>query len=258
MSEILDDLTLERETQPLVPFEPWRSPLALLASDGGIKWLTQKEKAWLQNYLGAGGAEEGPPSEEATASGLAGDQRFPLAFWRTLLRADVFGEAQASIVGKLRKRAAGDKAVQEVMSAITPDAFTTAKADYIDIRNQLQLEGLAALAALLEVGAIEALVLLNTFAGQDGAAKLIGHLRAPNDDPDAEDEMRVGVDRLPSGTTPFLSRSSRRLPIRPRSAATSRISSNRRVLRRERSTGQDSAKRIARISTHFRALSSAH
>ena len=48
---------------------------------------------------------EAQTDEGAWRGGLAGDERFDLAHWLTLLRADVFGTVQASIVGRLRKRA---------------------------------------------------------------------------------------------------------------------------------------------------------
>src|SRR3984957_379297 len=96
--------------------EPWYSPLRALTLPpaSNVKWLTAKEQHVLRNYLGgpvddADNSNDDTPDsvedsdEGAWKGGLAGDERFDLAHWLTLLRADVFGTVQASIVGRLRK-----------------------------------------------------------------------------------------------------------------------------------------------------------
>src|SRR5262249_30882044 len=72
-----------------------------------VKWLTRKEQRALLNYLGGCADDDEPPeADEETGAmrqggGLAGEERFDTTLWLTLLRADVFGAAQASIVGRL-------------------------------------------------------------------------------------------------------------------------------------------------------------
>lgn len=161
--------------------ELWRSPLGALASTAGrVKWLTQKEQQALLNYLGgpAGNDDSDVGADESEATpwhgGLAGDERFDLAFWRTLLRADVFGTAQASIVGRLRKRAAPEEAIAQVMSPVGDQSYVSAAAAYEDIRKQLGLECLAALAILMEAGAAEAIILLDYLGGRQAVTSIIG------------------------------------------------------------------------------------
>jgi hypothetical protein len=96
--------------------DAWQSPLCLLAARpaSAVKWLTKREWLKLLNYLG--GPHPDGEDEEADVEwqddagddrGLADGERFDLCFVRTLLRADVFGVAQAGIVARLRRRAPG-------------------------------------------------------------------------------------------------------------------------------------------------------
>ncbi len=160
--------------------EPWRSPLASLPASP-VKWLTRKELHLLLNYLGAPADEEAGESgdDEETGhreGGLAGDERFDLAFRLTLLRADVFGAAQASIVARLRKRAAAAPAIAQAIDAVDDAAYATCTAAYADLRGQLRIECLAALSLLMEHGAPEAAILLNHLGGPRSVRAVIGSL----------------------------------------------------------------------------------
>ena len=161
--------------------ELWQSPLSALASPTAspVKWLTQREQRALLNYLGGRADDDDPPeaSEEAGAprsgGGLAGDERFDTAFWLTLLRADVFGAAQASIVGRLRKRAPAEEAIAYAIARADEAPYATAAAVYEDVRAQLRLVCLAALAILMEAGAAEAVALLDHIGGRGAAASVL-------------------------------------------------------------------------------------
>ena len=164
-------------------FEPWRSPLRALALPPAnrVKWLTAKEQHALLNFLGGPADdaedEQGSDSDNGTETwkgGLAGDERFDLGFCLTLLRADVFGALQASIVARLRKRAAASEAIAQAMGQLDGAAYAKSAATYTELRAQLQLESLAALSALMEAGAAEALILLNALGGQQAVRSVIG------------------------------------------------------------------------------------
>jgi hypothetical protein len=162
--------------------EPWQPPLRALASlpANRVKWLTRKEQNRLFHYLGGPAGEDNPedPADGIGPSrwqgGLAGDERFDLGYWLTLLRADVFGAAQASIVGQLRKRRARDAAIEQAMAPIDKEAYTACAADYGDLHNQLRLECLAALASLMEAGAVEAVILLGHLGGRRTIMAVLG------------------------------------------------------------------------------------
>jgi len=162
--------------------EPWLSPLRALALPPAnrVKWLTRKEQHVLLNYLGGPAEEEaGEISESETErdvwkGGLAGEERFDLAFWLTLLRADVFGAAQASIVARLRKRVTASEAIAQAMAQVDDAAYTTSAAAFADLRQQLRLESLAALAVLMEAGAAEAVILLDCLGGQEAVKSVVG------------------------------------------------------------------------------------
>jgi hypothetical protein len=165
--------------------EPWQSPVAALATGSAsrIKWLTRKEQQLLLNYLGGAldGDEdnEGMDDEENASGwegGLAGDERFDLAFRLTLLRADVFGAAQASIVARLRKRAPAEQAISLAVDAVDDQAYMACAASYEEVRAQLRLECLAALAMLMEAGTAEAVILLDHFAGRAAVTAVLGSL----------------------------------------------------------------------------------
>jgi len=192
--------------------ETWRSPLkALLAGPASqVKWLTGREQRALVNYLGGAGeaddpdrAEEKDDDEGAWRGGLAGDERFDLAFWRTLLRADVFGAIQASIVARLRKRVAAPAAIDQAMEPLDDKAYVAAAGIYADVRDQLHVESLAALAMLMEAGAAEAVILLDRLAGRAAVGTILGAAagrRAPADD----DEDEASPDALCTEITPML------------------------------------------------------
>jgi hypothetical protein len=184
--------------------EPWRSPLRGLALPPAdrVKWFTKKEQRALLNYLGglAGDAEDeetpdGDGGNElgAWSGGLAGEERFDLSYWLTLLRADVFGAAQASIVARLRKRVPASEAVAQVMTQVDrAAAYTAAAAIYADMRQQLHLESLAALSLLAEAGAPEAVILLEGLGGRDAVSAVLALTRsdtsAGGDEEAGEDE----------------------------------------------------------------------
>jgi hypothetical protein len=162
--------------------EPWRSPLRALALPPAnrVKWLTRKEQHVLLNYLGGPADDEADETSESEnerdvwKGGLAGEERFDLAFWLTLLRADVFGAAQASIVARLRKRVTASEAIAQAMAQVDDAAYTTSAAAFADLRQQLRLESLAALAVLMEAGAAEAVILLDCLGGQEAVRSVVG------------------------------------------------------------------------------------
>jgi hypothetical protein len=187
--------------------EPWRSPLRMLYKPPAnrVKWLTTKEQHVLLNYLG-GPADyandtdsESPklaedPDDGTWHGGLAGDERFSLSHWLTLLRADVFGTVQASIVGRVRKRAAAETAIAQSVGTLNAAAYTAAAKVYADLRAQLHVESLAALALLMEAGAAEAVILLRELGGDAAVAAIVGPPRrrpvlvSDDDDDSAEEE----------------------------------------------------------------------
>src|SRR3984957_3517394 len=170
--------------------EPWRSPLRMLCKPPAsrVKWLTAREQHVLLNYLGgpAGDAndadnEQPDPADDADDGawndGLAGDERFSLSHWLTLLRADVFGTVQASIVGRLRKRADAEAAIAQASETLNAAAYAAAASVYADLRAQLHVESLAALALLMEAGAAEAVILLRGLGGDAAVAEIVGPAR---------------------------------------------------------------------------------
>ncbi len=185
--------------------EPWRSPLRALTllPASRVKWLTAREQQVLRNYLGgaaddADASDEDAPdgaadSDDAWKSGLAGEERFDLTHWLTLLRADVFGTAQASIVGRLRKRADPQTAIAQVMETLDAAAYASSASAYADVRTQLHLESLAALVLLMEAGAAEAVILLRWLGGDAAVRAVIGPARrrpalVKDDDEEDDDE----------------------------------------------------------------------
>lgn len=186
--------------------EPWRSPLRMLYKPPAsrVKWLTAKEQHVVLNYLGgpaddASDTDHEPanPAEDnddgAWKNGLAGEGPFSLSHWLTLLRADVFGTAQASIVGRLRKRADAATAIAQAVENLDAAAYAAIASTYADLRAQLHLECLAALALLMEAGAAEAVILLRGLGGDAAVAEIVGPARrrpvlAGDDDDDAEEE----------------------------------------------------------------------
>jgi hypothetical protein len=205
--------------------EPWRSPLQMLYKSPAnrVKWLTTKEQHMLLNYLGgpadeASGADDRQPESAEAAgdgawdSGLAGDERFSLSHWLTLLRADLFGAAQASIVGRLRKRADADTAIGQTVEDLEAATYAAAASVYADLRAQLHVESLAALALLMEAGAPEAVILLRGLGGDAAVAGIVGPApRRPvlvsDDDEDAgeeENDIEGAADNLLAAIAPRL------------------------------------------------------
>ena len=113
----------------------------------------------------------------------------------TLLRADVLGAAQASIVGRLRKRAPGSAAIAQAMAQIGDKAYADAVAAYTAVGEQLRTEMLAALAVLTEAGAPEAVILVDHLGGRPAVLSIIGtevaDARSPDDD--VEDALRCTI-----------------------------------------------------------------
>ena len=197
------EIALDRIVEPETGIEPWQSPLRALASlpASRVKWLTRKEQNRLFHYLG-GPAGEGAPQEQGDGGepgrwlgGLAGDERFDLRCWLTLLRADVFGAAQASIVGQLRKRRARDAAIEQAMAPIDKEAYTACAADYSDLHTQLRLECLAALASLMEAGAAEAVILLGHLGGRQAVTAVLGSSAVGGLALSAEDDLLTDTAR---------------------------------------------------------------
>lgn len=180
---------------------PRASPLWGLATHpaSAVKWLTKRERLRLLNYLGGPhpGSKDGDPDWERQDSkdddrGLAGGERFDLRLVRTLLRADVFGTAQAGIVARMRKRIPAAVAIAEAMAPATDDAYEACASAYARVREQLRMEALAALVVLFEHGAVEALVLVGHLAGRDAVREVLQLARVEPSDADAAN----GVDAL--------------------------------------------------------------
>lgn len=185
---------------------PWRSPLRALTVPPAsrVKWLTAKEQHVLRNYLGGrpddadhtddGSRDAAENSDDgAWNGGLSGDERFDLAHWLTLLRADVFGTVQASIVGRLRKRAEAQTVTMQAMETLDAAAYTTAARAYVELRSQLRVESLAALALLMEAGAAEAVILLHWLGGDAAVRDVLGPatrrtMPRQDDEEDEEDD----------------------------------------------------------------------
>ena len=194
--------------------EPWRSPLRTLYKPPAsqVKWLTAKEQHVLLNYLGGAAddaddadADDKPPGPAADPDdarwndGLAGEGRFNLSHWLTLLRADLFGAMQASIVGKLRKRADAATAIAQAVETLDAADYAAAVRVYSDLRAQLHLESLAALAVLMEAGAPDAASLLRALGGDAVIAEIVGPARRRptlvGDDDDENEEDADDDDR---------------------------------------------------------------
>jgi hypothetical protein len=206
--------------------EPWRSPLRMLCKPPAsrVKWLTAREQHVLLNYLGGPADDANDTDNEspnpadnaddgAWNDGLAGDERFSLSHWLTLLRADVFGTVQASIVGQLRKRADAETAIAAAVQTLNAAAYATAASVYADLRVQLHVESLAALALLMEAGVAEAVILLHGLGGDAAMAEIVGPARrrpvlvSDDDDEDAveeEHDTEEAADNLRQAIAPRL------------------------------------------------------
>ena len=86
---------------------------------------------------------------------------------------------QASIVARLRKRVPPAEAVAVAIAAVDSEAYRTCASAYSDLHDQLRLECLAALAVLMEVGAAEAIILINHLGGQGAVTDLVGSAVPP-------------------------------------------------------------------------------
>lgn len=165
----------------------WHSPLHALARPPAhrVKWLTRREQHSLLNYLGgqAHDPDEEPDEESAQpwVGGLADRDRFDLGFSLTLLRCDVFGAAQASIVARLRKRSRPEDAIAHAMAEIDEQAYRVAISTYSDIREQVHLECQAALCFLMEAGATEAVLVLNFLVGPEAVRAMLGDVNLQDD-----------------------------------------------------------------------------
>ncbi|WP_088348119.1 MULTISPECIES: hypothetical protein [Rhodomicrobium] len=174
-----DRTTIEiADGAPLEPVEPWISPLAELARPPAnrIKWLTARETRHLRNYLGmppetAAGPD---PDEEESQGGIFERAAFDLAFSRTLLRVDVLGGMQADLIARLKKRMPPAEALEAARPCVTGDSYREAAGVYAETRDQLRLEGLAALDILGSGGDAAAMLLAEHFGGVDAAAALGG------------------------------------------------------------------------------------
>jgi hypothetical protein len=223
-SELANDNVVNEQLDPRG--EPWRSPLRTLCRPPAseVKWLTAKEQHRLLNYLGGAADEAVDANDEAPVGdadaaawndGLGGEERFSLAHWLTLLRADVFGAMQASIVGKLRKRADAATAIAQATEGSEAADYATAARVYADLHAQLHVESLAALALLMESGAAEAAILLRALGGDAVLSGMVGPMRrrpvlvGDDDDEDGvedenENEAEQAADNLVKVITPRL------------------------------------------------------
>ncbi len=162
---------------------PWRSPVAELSCPPAnrIKWLTERELVQLANYLGkpdlpgGGQAAAAPAKEDACERAGSGQQLkgalmegepFDLRFLRTLLRADVFGDAQARITGRLRLRSAPGEAIGAALQDVNKNAYCDTANGYSDIRALIRREMLAVLHILGGKGDAMAALLLEPLTGR--------------------------------------------------------------------------------------------
>ncbi len=160
----------------LVSDAEWQSPLAgLLAPPADrVRWLMRTEIAQLTNYLGRPGeatsatpeaAVDGELGDEAAGAsgaprGLSAGGRYDLSLWRTLLRADVFGAIQSSLVQHIRDGANPDEAMADLRSTSGDDPYMAQIARYQGIRTIVQDEILIVLDGLVRAANANALQLL--------------------------------------------------------------------------------------------------
>ena len=203
--DAIGDVALDGSAEPDAVADAWQSPLRALCSPPAnrVKWLTRKEQASLRSFLGGPSVDDGEEGEPTQADGLVGwqggltgDERFGLEFCLTLLRADVFGAAQASIVARLRKRSVPDVAIEQAMAPLASASYAECAARYSDVEAQLHLESLAALATLMESGSAEAAILLSHHGGREAVVAVVGPAAgdAPPGDPD--DDIAGALYRL--------------------------------------------------------------
>jgi hypothetical protein len=199
----------------------WSNPLERLLSPpaDGIKWLTNVELKQLTNYLGnptkirsrAPRETDGHPDDAEDASdtsALMEDQPFNLRFARTLLRVDVFGDAQAKLVARLRKRMPPSQAVEEALSDVQEDAYQKAALQYSEIRGQIRLEALAALHILGNAGDPLSLLLIEQFGDRDAFDSALS-ITTNSDETAPESHWKLsalfaGAEPLPNAALPSL------------------------------------------------------
>ena len=70
------------------------------------------------------------------------------------------------------------EAIAQAMAQVDDAAYTTSAAAFADLRQQLRLESLAALAVLMEAGAAEAVILLDCLGGQEAVRSVVGSVAA--------------------------------------------------------------------------------
>jgi hypothetical protein len=161
------------------PTFQWSNPLErlLLPPASLIKWLTNFELKQLENYLGNPNRSRSRvpleirsqldgADDPGDSHALMDDQPFDLKLSKTLLRVDVFGDAQAKLVARLRKRAPPEQAIEEALGDIGDDAYRKAVLRYSEIRTQLRLEALAALHILAHAGDPLSLLLIEQLGGR--------------------------------------------------------------------------------------------
>lgn len=189
----------------LVPDETeggWRSPLVDLTSVPAdqIKWLTKTERQQLANFLDQSPFPDHPPDgqdsveanrHKATGGGLALGLRYDLALWRTLLRADVFGDVQAKLTQRLRDDGQVGAAIDATINAVPASAYCDALETYRAIRAQVELAMLATLDVLATHGAPVAGLLVECLgdeAARQDMRVLIGPGVASDASPEPADE----------------------------------------------------------------------
>ena len=209
-----EDRTIEiADGVPLESVEPWISPLADFARPpvDRIKWLTAREVRYLRNYLGTppGNVAEPDTDEEDSRGALFERAPFDPAFTRTLLRVDVLGGMQAELIARLKKRMPPAEALEAVRPSVTGQSYSEAARNYAEIRDQLRLEGLAALDILGSEGDASAILLARHFGGVDLAAALGGAQADQGEISVMLEELFNGAEGANAAHTPLLTEARR-------------------------------------------------
>jgi hypothetical protein len=188
-SEIPVEVASSTSVDPVV----WQNPIAKLMRPPAdrVKWLTEKECNWLTNYLGrgatprarnAGGMQtdglevEYLSEDEVGKAGLMEGRPFDLALLITLLRVDVLVPIQASAIAGLKRRLSGAAALESAISNADSASYLEAVLVYKRIRDQIEVEALAALEMLAKAAEPMALLLIEQFGGP-AVTTLIRRLR---------------------------------------------------------------------------------
>ncbi len=197
----------------------WLPPLAELqrAPSSRIKWLKKTEAARLVAYLGdwsENGDDALTEEEVAERSGaLMAGRPFDLALTRTLVRAEVFGDAQARIVQLLRKRGGPDDCVDVVMSTIDVSAYKELASGWREIREDLTKRTLAALAILGRAGKASGLLIVEHIGGQEAMRHVMSAIEVahPASNVVSLSGVRGGASEARVGATQFDEEADRRL-----------------------------------------------